>query len=151
MQTTLYPCTASPPMEATASRMGVRPSPRPTAPSSWRKSTAWRIRPARKTLTVCPIHPTPSAPTPQNPTPRRLQEGSRGPQARRPTTVSRNCHPRKAPQRRTVAQLEKIQITLPAARNTPSKSSRSRKNEDYMNWRLCDPLPLWFVVLFRVK
>ncbi len=149
-------CMLTPPTEGTAFMRPVLQSLSLTAPYSWRRCTAWRIRPAWERSTVCQSRPAPSALTPPNLTHRHLQaEGNQGPWGQRAAPASRSCPPRRARWRRTVALQGKTQIPLPAARNTPSRSSGNRGNKGYMNYRLsklfdCIPLVCFWKKSFKV-
>lgn len=139
-------CMLTPPTEGTAFMKSALQRLPPTAPYSWRTCMACRSRPAWERSTACQSHPAPSALIPLNLTRRHLQEeGSPGPWGQRAAPASRSCPPRRALWRRTVALQEKTQIPLPAARNTPSRSSRNRGNKGYMNYwlsKLFDCIPL---------
>lgn len=130
-------CMLTPPMEGTAFMKSVQQILSPTAPYSWRTCTAWRSHPAWERWTACQSLPAHSAPTPLSRTHHRLQEeGNRGLRGQRVTPASHSCPPRRARWKRTAALREKTQIPLPAARNTPSRYSRNRRNKGYMNYRL---------------
>lgn len=145
-QMTPFPCTLSPPMVGIAFMREVLQSLSVTVPYSWRRCTEWRSRPAWEKSTVCRSRRAPSAQTPLNLTHHRQQEGRWESWGQKAALASLSCPPRRALWRKTVAQQEKTQIPLPAARNTPSRSSRNRGNKSYI-WttgelQLSDCIPL---------